>query len=175
MSVWYRVQQFWHALVAQPFHAENRRVVNEYLGSQEQALFNQYSRSDQWHSYHVFCILQEAGHTQPDLLMAALLHDVGKSRMPLAIWERVLIVLAQVAMPHKTMMWGRGNMKRWKRPFIVKAQHPTWGAEMAQFAGCTPLAVALIRRHQERLPVTASAATQEEKLLHLLQWADNQN
>ena len=120
-QVGYRAGQFYRSLFAPPFSEAVWQVICHHLNIREQALFKQHSLSDQWHSYHVFCTLQEAGHNQPDLLTAALLHDVGKSRMPLAIWERVLIVLAQATVPHKTMRWGAGTITRWKRPFIVKA------------------------------------------------------
>ncbi len=187
----YRVRQFWHSLFASPLSDGDWQVVCQRLNAQEQWLFRQYSISDQWHGYNVLRTLQAAGHQQSDLLTAALLHDVGKSRMPLAIWERVLIVLVQAVLPRKAMMWGRGKVMAatsivgWKRPFIVRAKHPAWGAEMAASVGCSPLTVALIRRHQDKLPVAVAmgdmvamggaAITQEDKLLHLLQWADNQN
>ena len=37
------------------------------------------SVSDQRHSLNVMRTLRRQGHTEPDLLAAALLHDVGKS------------------------------------------------------------------------------------------------
>ena len=40
----------------------------------------------------------------------------------------------------------RGSLRY---PFWAHANHPQLGAEMAAAAGCDPLAVTLIRRHQE--------------------------
>lgn len=145
------------------------------------ALFDQFSLSDQQHSYQVLRTLQLYGQTNPDLLTAALLHDVGKTRAPLSIWERSLIVVAQAFLPQKTAVWGQGSVDSWQRPFVVKAQHPAWGAAMAQEAGCHPLTIELIRRHQDPLPETLAlskvevAVTEADRLLGLLQWADNQN
>jgi hypothetical protein len=118
-------------------------------------------------------MLHTAGHTHPDLLTAALIHDVGKTRHPLSIWQRSLIVLATVFMPGKVAAWGQGDGDGWQRPFVVKVQHPAWGAEMARQAGSRPLAIELIHRHQDPLPETA--VTEADRLLHLLQWADDQN
>jgi hypothetical protein len=55
---------------------------------------------------------------------------------------------------------------------VVHAWHPQIGAEWAHQAGCEPLAVTLILRHQDKLRVIAS---EEDKLLAALQWADNLN
>ena len=70
----------------------------------------------------------------PDLLAAALLHDVGKSRFPLRLWERVLIVSLKAFFPDRATRWGVGAAKGWRRALVVAAQHPTWGAEMARQA-----------------------------------------
>ncbi len=136
-------------------------------------LFQHFSNSDQWHSYRVMKTLQAANHIHPDLLTAALLHDVGKTRAPLSVWERSWVVLGQVIWPEKTAVWGQDAPLGWKRPFVVKAQHPAWGADMAAAAGSSELALALIRRHQDEVLETAVSET--DHLLRQLQWADNQN
>ena len=117
--------------------------------------------------------LQAANHIHPDLLTAALLHDVGKTRVPLSVWERSWVVVGQVIWPKKTAVWGQDAPLGWKRPFVVKAQHPAWGADMAAAAGSSELAVGLIRRHQDNVPETA--VSEMDRLLRHLQWADNQN
>ncbi len=173
MSVGYRLGQFWRIWRAKPLPEEAWAEVTAVLSAKEAALFSRFAVSDQQHGYHVLGALQSAGHTHPDLLTAALLHDVGKTRVKLSIWDRSLIVLASKFLPGQTAVWGRGSVKGWQRPFVVKAQHPAWGAAMAQAAGSRPLTIALIRRHQDKL--LATAVTEEEKLLRLLQWADDQN
>ncbi len=62
--------------------------------------------------------------------------------------------------------------KGWRRPFVVHARHPEVGSRWAQEAGCTPLTVALIRRHQDGL---TGRQTEEDQLLAALQAADNLN
>ncbi len=169
----YRLWQFWQMVWARPLSDEAYAAVATVLTEQQLALFNQFTPTDQWHSYRVMCSLQAAGHGQPDLLVAALLHDIGKTKQPISVWERSLIVAGQVLAPDKAAEWGQAEESRWQRPFVVKAQHPAWGAEMAEQVGCTPLTVSLIRRHQDTL--AGRPLTEEDELLRHLQWADDRS
>jgi hypothetical protein len=169
----YRLWQFWQIVTAVPLEPSAREEVAAILTASELSLFERFSQPDQWHSYRVMKMLQTAGHTQQPLLVAALLHDVGKTKLPLSIWQRSLIVLASIFLPRQTAVWGREAAAGWKRPFAVKVQHPIWSAEMAAAAGCQPQAIALMRRHQDTIPLDDTS--QEAELLRLLQWADDQN
>ena len=169
----YRVRQFKQAVSAPALTEAELAEIQAILSEAEFDLFLRFDRGEQWHSYQVMHTLQDAGHNQPDLLQAALLHDVGKTRSPLTVWDRSLIVAVKKVMPGKTAVWGQNNADDWKRPFVVKAQHPEWGAEMAEAAGSSEMVVSLIRRHQDDLPETDGV--EEDKLLRLLQWADDQN
>ena len=169
----YRLRQFWRNVSARPLPTAAQAEIAAHLTPAELALFQRFSSSDQWHSYRVLKTLQAAGHDQPDLWTAALLHDVGKTRAPLSVWERSWVVLGQMVCPRKTAVWGQGQAVGWRRPFVVKAQHPAWGAEMAAAVGSRPLVVELIRRHQDNGLVTA--VTETDHLLCHLQWADDQN
>jgi len=173
MRVRYRLGQFWRILTAVPLNDSARKAVTAVLTPAETALFDQLSANDQWHSFHVMQMLQSAGHSGPDLIKAALLHDVGKAGTRFSLWQRSLVVLAGVLLPWRTAVWGQGEAGGWRRPFAVKAQHPQWSAELAAQAGCSPRTVSLIRRHQEPLPDTAVA--EEDELLRRLQWADDQS
>lgn len=172
MELWYRIQQVQHNLLAGPLPMLARELVTAVLSPAEQQLFSQFTLSDQWHSYRVATMLQEAGHNHHELLVAALLHDVGKTKAPISVIERSLIVLAQWFFPNRVGEWGDGEPVGWKRPFVVKMQHPEWGAQMATVAGSNPLAISLIRRHQDPL---SEIKSEEDRLLQLLQWADDQN
>jgi hypothetical protein len=170
----YRLGQFWHELRAGALTEGAWTEVRDVLSLAELALFRRFDDSDRWHAVYVLRTLREAGHTQPDLLTAALLHDVGKTRVSLNVWERSLIVLVGALAPRRAAAWGApadGPVVRggWRKPFIVKVRHPAWGAEMAAAAGTTPRAVALIRHHQDH------PATLSDPLLPLLQWADDLN
>lgn len=169
----YRLWQFWQIVTAVPLEPTARDEVATILSPSELSLFRQFALNDQWHSYRVMKMLQAAGHDQPQLLVAALLHDVGKTKLPLSIWERSLIVLASLLLPRQTAVWGQGEAVGWKRPFVVKMQHPTWSAEMATAAGSDPQVIALIQWHQDA--IDPNDYSEEAKLLRLLQWADDQN
>ena len=147
------------------------------LSGAEMALFESLQPSEQGHSLEVFKCLVESGENDHDLLVAALLHDVGKSRYPLRLWERVVIVLFKHFMPAKAKAWGNGAPLGWKRPFVVSEQHAAWGAEMIEQAGCSELSVNLVRRHQQALfPVgDPQQLSYEDRLLFQLQRYDNES
>ena len=173
-DLFYRVRQFKQAVSASELSETELAEIRAILSDAEFELFLRFDSGEQGHSYRVMDTLQNAGHDQPELWQAALLHDVGKTRSPLSVWDRSLIVVVKRVMPEKTAVWGQNSTQGWQRPFVVKAQHPAWGAEMAAAAGSSALVVALIRRHQDDLLETA-VSEEEDKLLRLLQWADDQN
>lgn len=143
------------------------------------ALFMRMRRSEQHHCLRVMRTLRAAGHAHKDLLTAALLHDVGKSRCAFGFRERVLVVLANRLLPRRARRWGRFDgaewqvLRSWRRPFIVHQQHSTWSAEDMLAAGASPLAVALACRHDEDL--NGQPQNEEDRLLKLLQEADNRS
>lgn len=164
MRIGYRIRQFWLALTAAPA-VHDLAVAAEVLSPAQMALFQQMQSSEQAHSLWIFHRLRQHLADQDlegehDLLVAALLHDIGKSRYPLRLWERIVIVLGKAFFPQQVHHWGLQSPGGWKQPFVVAAQHPAWGAEMAAQAGASPLAVALVRRHQDQLgPVLEGADT----------------
>ena len=176
MSVLYRTRQFLFALTASP----SALLVEEAFGvlsAAEMALFESLQASEQSHSLEVFKRLVESGQNDHDLLVAALLHDVGKSRYPLRLWERVVIVLFKHFMPVKVKTWGNGSPLGWKRLFVVSEQHAAWGAEMIDQAGGSERSVSLVRRHQQVLfPVGhPQQLSYEDCLLIQLQRYDNES
>ena len=139
----------------------------------ERELFYHFQESDQWHAYRVYNTLKETGQSQPDLLAAALLHDVGKTKVNLSVWDRILIVVTEFLKPGRVKIWGQGDLRSWKRPFVVRLRHAHWGAEMTRSAGSSPLTIGLIRHHQDPLPQDPKSI--EDEMRCLLQWADDQN
>ncbi|MEZ4511609.1 MAG: HD domain-containing protein [Chloroflexota bacterium] len=170
--VGYRVRQFGRLVWPQPLTVAERQQVAAVLSRRQQLLFYEFAVSDQRHSYRVLQMLLAAGETEPSLLVAALLHDIGKICHPVYVWDRVLIVLGEAFLPRRVAAWGLGEAGGWKRPFVIRAQHPAWGAELVQTAGATPLTVRLVARHQEKL---AAPQNDEDRLLARLQWADDRN
>ena len=169
MGLAYRLRQLRANLTAGPLDSEGRQAVAGNLSPAEAALFYRFIPADQWHSYRVLCDLRAAGYNDPDLLAAALLHDIGKTRYPLSPWDRTVIVVGSALFPNRVMAWGEGPLESWRRPFVIRARHAEWGAAMAEASGSRAAVVDLIRRHQDK-PVRES-----DVLLRALQWADDQN
>jgi len=172
----YRAKQFAHALRAKPT-PEGLVAVQRILTVEEFALFRQMSIGEQAHAIAVLEDVQMQPWKSPpprDVWVAALLHDVGKARYPLRLWERVIIVVAWALIPNRVHAWGQQKSVRgWARPFVIAEQHPVWGAEMAEKAHTSPLACTLIRRHQDKLSAEVQKA--EDQFLRVLQMADNRH
>lgn len=166
----YRVEQFFRALTARVSDEEVRRATRA-LTPEAQSLFRRQTIQDQRHALAVYHTLRQAGHEDPHLLAAALLHDAGKATARLSAVHRSIIVLLGCLAPPLLTRLGQGE-SGWNRPFVIHAQHPVIGARWAEEAGCPPLTVALIRRHEEE---SADGSTEEDRLLAALQAADDAN
>ena len=173
MGIRYRLGQFWRVLTAQPLPAGAWPELEQVLSPSELALYGRYRPGDQWHTYQVMRRLAADGQDNPALLAAALLHDIGKTRESIRLPGRVLVVLVEKLLPGRVAKWGSGEPHGWQRPFVIKMQHPAWGAEMAQAAGSDALTVSLIRRHQDPLPPQDQSP--EDQLLRRLQWVDDRH
>jgi putative nucleotidyltransferase with HDIG domain len=170
LQVGYRARQFWGALWAKP-NPEQLKSARQRLTPDQYALFQQLQPSEMSHALRMCEDLTAQGYDDPDLLAAALLHDIGKVKHPLRIWERVLIVLGQKVFPHQVARWGMGEPRGWRRAFAIAAQHPAWGAEMVAEIGASPLVLEIIRCHQDTAP---EYFEEEERILFArLQAVDN--
>ena len=127
--------------------------------------------SEQWHATLVMQRLKYAGQDHPDLLAAALLHDVGKILYPLSPLERAVIVLGKKFFPRLASRWGKGTRRDFRRPFIVAERHAEWGADLAARAGASTMTVNLIRRHKDA-PLEKPRSL-EDRLLRALHCADD--
>jgi len=128
---------------------------------------------EQAHAIRVYQRLCEQGHTDPDLLAAGLLHDVGKARVPLNPLERVLYVLGFKFLPKQADEWGDTQPRGFLRGFVVAEKHPEWGAEMAAKAGASQRLVRLIARHQDE--ISPDLPQEDQELLAALQKVDDVN
>lgn len=146
----YRLWQFLAALgtLARPSDDAPARAR---LSPPAYALFRRMAPYDRAHALRVYLWLRENGVTDPALLQAGLLHDVGKSAGPerIPLLYRGPIVLAR----RVPRLWARLAQERPRgdprRPFYLYAGHAARGAELARAAGCPPEVAALVAMHHD--------------------------
>jgi hypothetical protein len=177
LRILYRARQFWHALNTSPT-SEDLALARSVLTPAQMSAFSRLQPSEQHHAIAVLRKLEAQDETHPDLMVAALLHDLGKCLVPLKPYERALIVLVEAIAADKVRQRAADSEKPhaqrqrgWRRAFNVAQGHPEWGAQIALEAGASPLVVALIRRHQEHSPEPPQSL--EDGLLRKLQLADD--
>ncbi len=148
----YRIGQLGRAL-APWVAARDRALAEAMLAPAQLAAFRLMSPTDQRHAVRVARHLLHEGLCDPDLLVAALLHDLGKVD-PAALGRvRLLhrvtkVVLTKVA---PGLWWrvstqtGRGLL----RGYYLLRHHPTLGAVWAARLGVSERACALIAAHQD--------------------------
>jgi hypothetical protein len=163
----YRTRQFWNALVSSRKQVATE-VLLPYLNTSQIVLFQRMQPSDQAHARRMLEGLIAAGQTDPHLLAAALLHDSGKIKFKLSVFDRVIIVLGHRLFSRKVRQRSEGTRNRFWRPFVVARHHPEWGADLADQAGASSITVDLIRRHHENPRL-------EDTQLAVLQSADEES
>jgi hypothetical protein len=166
-SARYRLRQFLAALAGQ-ISPDERVLVVRLLGPGEQRLFERMPRFDQRHCLDVYHTLTRAGHDDPVLLRAALIHDCGKvadngRTIPL-VYYGLFVVLKRFA-PALYQDAARDG-RSWLWPFAVHAAHEQRAALLAEMAGSPPELVAILRDYAARRVTERTAA---------LLWADEQS
>ncbi|NNJ10147.1 hypothetical protein EKD04_007390 [Chloroflexales bacterium ZM16-3] len=162
----YRAQQFFAAIRAE-VSAEERALVTRTLTAGEQRLFERMPTYDQRHCLDVYATLVDAGHSDPLLLRAAIVHDCGKvddDGRPMGLgWYIVATLLKRLPALYLALAKsGRGPL----RPIRIYAEHAWRGARMAAEAGSPPAIVDTLRHYHDPAPTGMAA---------ILQWADEQH
>ncbi len=147
-------------------------LAKQYLSSKELGAFQRMSRADQLHSLNVLrTVLRQRESVPRSLAVAALMHDVGKRRYHLAVWQKTMAVLVKRLLPPLADRLGREeNMSIWRAPFVVRSQHPKWSAEILRACCADDVAVWLVEHHQA--DVLALGDHPQAELLQCLQRAD---
>jgi hypothetical protein len=139
-----------------------RAGLEAWLRDPQLALFDGMHVADRRHGLDVVATLRADGMTDPEVLLAGLLHDAGKGQT--GVWPRVVYALGQ-----RYGSWIPRVAGVWPPARVAQARlrdHAEVSAALASAAGCSPRTVELIR-HQDA-PVDPEAG-------RLLQLADEAN
>jgi hypothetical protein len=128
-------------------HVRARVAVSErdglatWLTPSQIALFDAMHVADRRHGLDVVATLREDDVTEPDVLVAGLLHDAGKGQT--GVGPRVAYSLGQ---RYGRFFWRAGGLvPGWAAALHRLETHAETSAQMAAGAGCSPRTVALIR------------------------------
>jgi hypothetical protein len=166
----YRFQQLYMALRASPLTSSECEEVRKKLTPPQAALYFGLPVYEQRHALRVCRTLQSAGHTDPELLQAALLHDIGKrdpeSGRTITIWGKTVnIVLRTIGGNKLVARVARPDPRRWRYVFWLQLRHEQRGMELAEAAGSSPKVVALV----------GGQVPPGDPFFTALKWADDQN
>lgn len=123
---------------------EEEALVRRVLPEGGVCLFGGMPVADRRHALDVADRLLRAGHDDPDLLGAALLHDAAKGHR-MRLWHRVSGVLLEALAPSALRRLASPDPASWRHPFHLYLHHAPMSAVLATESGCPPRVGALIR------------------------------
>jgi len=179
MGAKYRLTQGLRALTAFR-ETPDVQMAARFLSQPQLALFRGLPLMEQRHALNVLNdalaqpIPTDDSRALDDLAVAALLHDCGKARYRVRVWQKTLPVLIHKLSPRLfDWMAARNPKNPFWRGFAVKAHHPAWGAQVASELGVSERALWLITHHQDQPEQWDSHS--HAALLRALQTADDAN
>jgi hypothetical protein len=132
-----------------------RAALEAWLGPRQLQLFDSMHRADQRHGLDVVAHLRAAGHDDPELLLAALLHDCSKGpevRLPHRVaWSLAERYGSQVER-------ALGSLPGFDAAFGRLRDHAEDSARLALEAGCGERTAELIRHQADPLDGDAGVA-----------------
>jgi hypothetical protein len=135
-----KIRQAWSYVRAHVRPAEREALV-AWTTPAQRALFDAMHVADRRHGLDVVARLRIAGVSDPDALVAGLLHDAGKGEAGLA--PRVVHAVGQA---YGHWIWRLGGRLLRMRPTLARLiDHAEGSARLAAAAGCSTRTVELIR------------------------------
>jgi hypothetical protein len=121
--------------------ARERDALAEWLSPAQLAMFDAMHVADRRHGLDVMWTLRDGGETDPEVLLAGLLHDAGKGNA--GIVSRIVHSLGQARMTWvaRLVAW----LPDVRRSLDRLRDHAETSARLAEAAGCSPRTVELIR------------------------------
>ena len=153
MAIGRRIIQGFRALL----HARRPGLdvpVPAILNPAQAVAFSALPSFDRAHLRSVFDLLQRNGESDNDLLVAALLHDLGKCRNGhcVRLIHRVARVILRRVSPSALERLARWPAPTWRVGFALAVHHPGLGAEKAGQLGCSARTCWLIAHHEDKPP-----------------------
>ena len=142
MASWWasKVRQFRTHLRARVSPGE-RAALAAWTTAPQLALFDSMHVADRRHGLDVVASLRAEGVTEPDALLAGLLHDAGKGHT--GVWPRVVWSLGEA---YGAWVWRVSGMLPGFGPALERLRtHAEVSARLAADASCSPRTVELIR------------------------------
>jgi hypothetical protein len=126
-------------------------ALRAVLQPPEWALVARMTAGDRAHLFDTRRRLEATGCHDPDLLKAAVLHDIGKvdDRGRVYLAHRVTVVLLRRCAPRLLDLLAGSGVAGWRYGFYLAIEHPRVGAELARLAGCDSRVCWLIAHHQD--------------------------
>ncbi len=145
----YRIQQFFKSLFVTKAMVD-MEFVREHLTSAQEGVFLRMQAYDRYHSVlFAKTLITNVYRVQEDLIVAALLHDVGKSRYPINSFHRMGAVVARKFAPALMEKEDNQEVTFLNRTVLVSNHHAEWSEEMARIAGVSELTAWIIAHHED--------------------------
>lgn len=146
-----RLRQSLRRLRPLPISAETREAALKLMTPAQRQAFLRLSPYDRDHLFCVYDTLRSDGLGDPDLLVAGLMHDIGKHQewSHVRFLDRVAkVVLGRLA-PLFLESLALPPAEGWRSGLVLAVHHPAIGAAIASSIGCGEMTSWLIEHHED--------------------------